>query len=48
MPEDPVHLFCQRLRALAAADSESSASPAVPSQTQPREFSRARVEGSDQ
>ena len=42
MPEDPVHLFCQRLRALAAAGSESSASPTIPSQAQRSELSRAR------
>jgi glycosyltransferase involved in cell wall biosynthesis len=40
MPEDPVHLFCQRLKGLTAAGSESSASPTILGQARPHKRSR--------
>jgi glycosyltransferase involved in cell wall biosynthesis len=41
IPEDPVLLFCQKLEALAAAGSESFASPATPGQARPHEELRS-------
>jgi hypothetical protein len=45
IPADPVHLFCQRLKALTATGLESSASSStIPRQARPNEDLRSSAE----